>query len=126
MPSLIVVAGPMSGDYYPLARRPVVIGRDEACPIQIVDDQVSRKHVQIRVDEASGRYIATDMKSANGLFINGRQISGECELMDGDTLDIGKSKLAFFDQVFPDRESAWNHYHTRGQRGRSTLERHPR
>lgn len=49
MASLTVTSGPHEGDYYPLGRRTLVIGRDEGCPAQIVDDQVSRKHAQVSV-----------------------------------------------------------------------------
>jgi len=123
MPSIIIVSGPNEGDYYPLARRPMVVGRDEACPAQVVDELVSRKHLQIRLDDKRGVYLALDMKSANGVFINGRKIETETELTDGDMLEIGKSKIMYTTADFKDRESAMNHYHKRGERGKSTLVR---
>src|SRR5690606_7288479 len=85
MPSLIVVAGPNEGDYYPLGKRTIVIGRQEGCPVQIVDDRVSRRHVQIRCEEGAGeegRYHLLDMKSQNGTFVNGRRIEAEVVLED--------------------------------------------
>ena len=77
MASITVVSGESIGDYYPLAKRTMVIGRDEALPIQVKDDRVSRKHLQIRYEEADGadRYVLLDMSSANGTFVNGRQIT---------------------------------------------------
>lgn len=120
MPSLSIVSGPNEGDYYPLGSRTMVIGRDEACPVQVNDDRVSRRHLQIRCDD--GRYMATDMKSANGVTINGRPVEGECELQDGDVLEIGRSKVAFWEGEFEDRESAMDHWRERGQRGRPTLQ----
>jgi len=125
MASLIVTSGPNEGDYYPLAKRTLVIGRDEGCPVQLVDDQVSRKHLQIRLDEAKGKYFALDMKSANGVFINGRRIehSTDTELLDGDVMELGKSKVMFTTADFKDRESALAHYRKRGERGKSTLVR---
>ena len=123
MPSIVIVAGPNEGDYYPIAKRPLVLGRDEACPVQIVDEMVSRKHLQVRLDERTGNYFAVDMKSANGVFINGRQMAkgAELQLNDGDEIEIGKSKILFTMQEFKDRESAMNHWRTRGERGKSTL-----
>lgn len=56
MASLIVTSGKHEGDYYPLGRRTNVIGRDEALPIQVLDNMVSRKHLQIRYDEKTGKY----------------------------------------------------------------------
>lgn len=120
MPSLSIVSGPNEGDYYPLGSRTMVVGRDEACPVQITDDRVSRKHLQIRCDQ--GRYLATDLKSANGLRINGRDVQGECELEDGDVIEIGRSKIAFWAREFDDRESAMSHWHERGHRTRPTIQ----
>lgn len=121
MPSIIIVAGSNEGDYYPLGKRTMVAGRDEGVPIQIVDALVSRKHLQIRFEDAEARYHALDMKSANGVFVNGRQITQETALQDGDVIQIGNSKLMFTTQDFADRESAMAHYHKQGERGKSTL-----
>jgi len=123
MASITVVSGENTGDYYPLAKRTMVIGRDEALPIQVKDDRVSRKHVQIRYEQADGtdRYVLLDMKSANGTFVNGRQITTELVLQDNDIIELGNSKLMFSTTDFPDRESALNHYKARGERGKSTL-----
>jgi len=123
MASIIIVSGPNAGDYYPLGKRPMVVGRDEACPAQVVDELVSRKHVQIRLDEKRMLFFALDMKSANGVFVNGRKIESETELADGDMLEVGKSKIMFTNADFKDRESAMSHYHKRGERGKSTLVR---
>jgi pSer/pThr/pTyr-binding forkhead associated (FHA) protein len=122
MPSLVIVSGPNEGDYYPLGQRTIVVGRDESCPIQVVDDLVSRKHMQIRFDESSNNYVATDMKSSNGMFVNGRQITGEVALMDGDSIELGKSTAHFYTDDFSDRESAWAHYKQRGQKFKNTVE----
>ncbi len=119
MASLIVVSGPNEGDYYPLRTRTIVIGRDEGCPVQIVEGMASRRHLQIRNE--SGKYIANDMKSTNGTFINGRELKTEVDLVDEDEITIGSSKLVFSAKDFPDRESAFNHWKQRGQRGKPTL-----
>lgn len=121
MPSLIIVAGPNEGDYYPLGHRTMVAGRGENCPIQIVDDLVSRRHLQVRYDDSDHQYHALDMKSANGVFVNGRQLTAESILADGDVIELGNSKMMFTLAEFEDRESALNHYKQRGERGRSTL-----
>ena len=122
MASIIVVKGPNEGDHYPLGRRMLVIGRGENCPIQITDSQVSRKHLQIRHDADKDAYFALDMKSQNGVLVNGRKIDSETELQDGDTIEIGDSKLSFSVQDFPDRESAFDHYRKRGERSKATME----
>ena len=121
MPSIIIVAGSNEGDYYPLGKRTMVVGRDEAVPIQIVDELVSRKHLQIRFEAGDARYQVLDMKSANGVFVNGRKITQESALQEGDIIQIGNSKLMFTNQDFADRESAMAHFKKQGERGKSTL-----
>ncbi len=123
MSSITIVAGPSTGDYYPLAKRTLIVGRDEAIPVQLKDELVSRKHIQIRFVEQDGAasYVLLDMNSANGTLVNGRRISEELTLQDNDVIEIGKSKLMFSTADFPDRESALNHYKARGERGKSTL-----
>ena len=121
MPSIIIVAGSNEGDYYPLGKRTMVVGRDEAVPIQIVDELVSRKHLQIRFEAGDARYQALDMKSANGVFVYGRKITQESALQEGDIIQIGNSKLMFTNQDFADRESAMAHFKKQGERGKSTL-----
>ena len=121
MASITVVTGPNEGDYYPLGTRPMVIGRDEAVPIQLTDSLVSRKHAQVRWEDAEQSYHLIDMKSANGTLVNGRQIGADLPLADGDLIEVGGSKLMFSVEDFPDRDSAMDHYKQRGERVRSTL-----
>ncbi len=120
MASLIVTNGKQEGSYYPLGRRTNVIGRDEALPIQILDNMVSRKHVQIRFDQATSRYFAYDMKSRNGVYINNHRIEGEEALQDGDIITAGMTSILFLDKDFKDRDSALLHYKKVGERMRVT------
>jgi DNA segregation ATPase FtsK/SpoIIIE, S-DNA-T family len=122
MASITIVSGPNTGDYYPLGKRTMVVGRDEGCPVQVTDERVSRRHVQIRFDEAKGHHILLDMKSANGTLINGRQLTGEIELVDNDEIVVGESKIVFTLQDFKDRETALSNYKQRGQRGQPTIQ----
>jgi pSer/pThr/pTyr-binding forkhead associated (FHA) protein len=123
MASIIVVTGPSTGRFYPVVHRPVLIGRDEAADLQILDEQVSRKHLQIKYDKSDARYYAVDLQSANGVFLNGTRLSRPTPLMDNDRLQIGGSELMFTLTDFPDPESAMNHAKKAGQRGKSTLTR---
>ena len=101
MACLIVIDGPNLGYCYPLGRRTVVAGRDVACPIQIPDEAVSRKHLQIRFDRAHHRYLAADMQSANGVFINEHRMKADSPLHDGDELRVGGTTLIFLKANFP-------------------------
>lgn len=121
MASLIVTSGRQEGDYYPLGRRTNVIGRDEALLIQVLDNMVSRKHLQIRFDEKTGKYYAYDMKSRNGVYVNNQRISGETPLADGDVILVGLTSLLFLDKDFKDKDSALLHYRKVGERMRVTV-----
>jgi len=120
MASLIIASGPNAGDFYPLGRRTTVIGRDEAAPIQIINQFVSRKHMQIRFENAQQRYYALDMRSEHGLFINDRRITDETVLTDGDRIRVGETALLFTEKDFDDRESAMSHFKKVGERARVT------
>jgi pSer/pThr/pTyr-binding forkhead associated (FHA) protein len=120
MASLIVLDGPQKDDYYPLGRRTTVIGRDEALMIQILDELVSRKHLQISYDKDKNEYRAIDMSSKHGVLINGNKISGETRLVDGDRIAIGATTLWFTVNDFPDKDSALSHYKKVGERMRPT------
>ncbi len=120
MASLFIISGGQKGDYYPLGVRTNVVGRDEALPVQVLDDLVSRKHLQIRYDAQEGRYHALDMKSRHGVFINDRKISEETVLLDGDEILIGQTTLLFTEKNFEDWESALSHFKKVGERMRPT------
>ncbi|MCP4609271.1 MAG: FHA domain-containing protein [Planctomycetes bacterium] len=120
MASIIVMSGNHKGNYYPLGRRTTVIGRDEALLIQILDDGVSRKHVQIYFDKDTGKYFALDMKSKNGVFVNNNKINDETSLMDGDHIRLGETVLFFTQKDFPNSEDAMSHFKKVGQRANMT------
>lgn len=121
MASLIITTGPKAGDHYPLGHRTNVIGRDEGVLIQLLDQHVSRKHVQVRYDKVKDQYIASDMKSRHGTFVNGQRVTQPVELTDNDAIDVGGVTLLFTLQDFPDKQSALAHFRTVGERVRGTL-----
>jgi pSer/pThr/pTyr-binding forkhead associated (FHA) protein len=120
MASLIVLDGPQKDSYYPLGHRTNVIGRDEALMIQILDERVSRKHLQITYDKDKDAYYALDMGSRHGVYINGNKIKDETRLVDSDYITIGTTTLWFTVNDFTDRESALSHYKKVGERSRPT------
>ncbi len=120
MASIFIISGDQKGDYYPLGVRTNVIGRDEALPIQVLDDSISRKHLQIRYDKQRDQYHAFDLKSKHGVFINDRKITEETVLVDGDEILIGQTTLLFTEKNFEDWESALSHFKKVGERMRPT------
>ena len=120
MATIIITSGQQKGDYYPLGQRTNVIGRAENVPIQILDDLVSRKHLQIRYDRAEARYYALDMKSRHGVLINGAKLNEEKALVDADLIRIGQTDLMFTEKEFDNKESALSHFKKVGERARAT------
>jgi pSer/pThr/pTyr-binding forkhead associated (FHA) protein len=124
MASLIVVAGKNKGDYYPLGQRTTVIGRDEALPIQIVDKNISRKHMRIRFEQ--DQYYVNDMGSRHGVLVNGIRINYQTALSDNDYILIGRTTLMFTLKDFEDRENALSHFKKIGERQIQTITDDPR
>ncbi len=121
MASIIVMTGTQKGHYYPLGHRTNVVGRDEGLLIQILDEHISRKHMQIGFDKDKGRYYALDMKSKHGVFINGSKIDNKTALADCDQIHIGQTDLLFTEKDFADGESALSYYKKVGERIRPTM-----
>ena len=120
MASLFIISGDQKGSYYPLGHRTNVIGRNETLPIQILDDLVSRQHLQIRYDKQKDGHYALDMKSKHGVYINDKKIEVETALVDGDEILIGQTTLMFTEKDFDDWESALSHFKKVGERMRPT------
>ena len=121
MASIIVSQGRQEGDFWPLGRRTTVIGRGETLPVQILDDLVSRRHLQIRYDPQANTYTAVDMHSRNGVYVNDHRITDETVLADGDTIAIGQTMLLFTEEDIQDRESAMLCYKKVGEKMKVTI-----
>jgi pSer/pThr/pTyr-binding forkhead associated (FHA) protein len=63
------------------------IGRSKDSDVRIDDRYASGIHA--RVFERGGRHFVEDMRSTNGTLLNGAELRGEAELIDGDTVQIG-------------------------------------
>jgi len=71
--------------------RTLKIGRDAANDIVITDSKVSRKHLQISID--NGHFTLTDLGSTNGTYVNGIKIDGAAEIFAEDIVKIGNTIL---------------------------------
>jgi pSer/pThr/pTyr-binding forkhead associated (FHA) protein len=108
----------MSGsqnEFYSLDQRVYVIGRSENIPIQILDEYVSRKHLQIHFDRHKNCFCALDLGSRYGVFINGSKIAAETVLADDDQIRIGDTTILFTKEDFSDSESAFSHFKKIGE-----------
>jgi len=74
-----------------------IIGRDGSnCDIIVEDPHISRVHVQIMKDD-NGKVSILDLDSSTGTYVNGRKISGEREVEEGDIIKIGNTVLKWKD-----------------------------
>ena len=113
MPCLVIKSGEQAGKYFQLTKRPLAGGRDPATEIQIIDPKVSRRHFQVRL--GNGGYCVRELRSKNGVFVNGVKITGEQPLRDGDEIKVGDTSLVYFEDEDPDRTNAVEQYR-RGSR----------
>jgi adenylate cyclase len=82
---------------FDLTRPLYTIGRKLDRDIVLQCPQISKDHCVLERD--SKGYIITDRKSANGVLINGVQISKSKYLQDGDQIMLGTVLLEFYDEV---------------------------
>lgn len=69
------------------------IGRSKESDVRIDDRYASGLHA--RVFERGGRHFVEDMSSTNGTLLNGAELRGEAELIDGDAVQIGDTIFKF-------------------------------
>lgn len=120
MASLVITQGAGDGRQLPLTAKLVSLGRDDACDFQILDERVSRKHLQVRAAPEGG-HIAADYRSANGVFLNDVRISEDAPLRDGDRIRIGDTTLVYLADEHATPEEAVAAARKKGEWKRSTL-----
>ena len=94
MSLLYVIQGRNRGTRYDLTAHSgaVSIGREAGNTIQLDDNEVSRRHAEIR--RVGESFTVADLKSSNGTFVNNRRIE-RADLRSGDQIHVGRSVLAF-------------------------------
>ncbi len=70
-----------------------VIGRSRDCDIVLDDAGISRRHA--KVAPRADSWVMTDLGSTNGVRVNGRAISGEQPLHQGDRVELGSTEIIF-------------------------------
>jgi hypothetical protein len=77
-----------------------VIGRSiEEDGIAIIEGSVSRKHATLEL--VGEKWTLTDLRSANGTFVDGTQLRGSIQLRHGNHLRFGRIAMFFADGVDP-------------------------
>lgn len=96
---LIVVQGKPEGKQIPLAGPRFKIGRGETCHLRPNSELVSREHAEFRLTADSVHLC--DLGSRNGTLVNGKAITGEVELKNGDLVQVGPLTFAVSMQGAP-------------------------
>jgi diguanylate cyclase (GGDEF)-like protein len=92
-PYLIVIGGAQVGELYKLSESRTVVGRGASANIRIVDDGISREHLELRVE---GPHVSIhDLGSTNGTYHNGTRVD-VAEIADGDKISIGSTTILKF------------------------------
>jgi pSer/pThr/pTyr-binding forkhead associated (FHA) protein len=121
MATIVVTAGPSEGQSFPLeTSRLVSVGRDDQCSIQLLDEQISRRHLQIRFDPDEDQHYAVDMRSANGVYVNGGRVTEDRPLEEGDIILIGQSELRYTRDEVDDIDMAIEQYRKKDEWKRGT------
>jgi pSer/pThr/pTyr-binding forkhead associated (FHA) protein len=94
--SLEIIAGPDQGKKKKIKGVRLVIGRTPGVDLQLSDQSVSRRHVEL-VQGDKG-VMLRDLESGNGTKVNGEK-TAEKLLEHGDEVHIGKTKMRFVDEM---------------------------
>ncbi|MCL4423754.1 MAG: FHA domain-containing protein [Actinobacteria bacterium] len=89
---LVVKRGPSAGARFLLEQDLVKVGRHPESDIFLDDITVSRRHAEF-VRQVRG-HLVRDVGSLNGTYVNRERIE-ECDLHNGDEVQIGKFKLIY-------------------------------
>jgi signal transduction histidine kinase/CheY-like chemotaxis protein len=90
---LIVLTGALAGRRFVVEAR-TLIGRDANATIQVLGDDVSRRHAAISRTNV-GEFVIEDLKSRNGTLVNGTPVEVHV-LRFGDKIQIGGKTLFVF------------------------------
>ena len=90
---LVVTRGPNAGSRLALTQPVTTVGRHPDSDIFLDDITVSRRHAELQRVESG--FVVRDVGSLNGTYLNRERVE-ESPIHNGDELQIGKFKLAFF------------------------------
>jgi diguanylate cyclase (GGDEF)-like protein len=93
-PYLIVIAGAQVGELHKIVKARTTIGRAQSADIRIVDDGISRHHVEVLLE--GERVFVRDLNSTNGTFRNGERVELQAEVADGDKVSVGSTTILKF------------------------------
>ncbi len=80
------------GSRVPVSDEPVTIGRMADCTVVLSDENVSRRHAEVR--RLGSNIVVVDLGSTNGTKVNGAGVK-ERRLVDGDQVTVGTTSMRF-------------------------------
>lgn len=87
----------------PLTRDDYSIGRQEGNTIRLTERNVSRQHGRVRRNrQANGSgqvFFLEDLRSYNGVFVNGLRVAHQQDLQNGDLIQIGDYRIVLQDDA---------------------------
>jgi pSer/pThr/pTyr-binding forkhead associated (FHA) protein len=93
-------SGPNPGTVFPLEGEQISIGRDSSNEITINDAEVSRRHA--RLSFQGGKFVAEDLGSTNGTYVNGQRLTGQRVLKSGEVISLGEQIELVYEAVESD------------------------
>jgi len=90
---LVALNGPQAYQTLRLRSGGTKIGTAPPCDIVVNDGFMSTEHCQINASPQG--YTLVDGGSTNGCYVNDRKIQGKLELVDNDTVTLGKTNFKF-------------------------------
>ena len=92
-PELLVTNGELAGRTFAVGDGGLRLGRSSSNDIHIQDGELSRNHCLFEPVGADGIRV-TDLASANGTIVNGRQLEGDpADLKCGDMIEVGSTVI---------------------------------
>lgn len=83
----------INGKQLVVRKLPVTLGRGSQADITVEDSGVSRRHLEIV--EQDGVYLAVDLGSTNGSYLDGQRLRGRARLQQGSVLEMGRTRIVF-------------------------------
>jgi hypothetical protein len=91
-PQREVVTLTVGGRTHEITKASVVLGRSREADVRVADENVSRRHAELRQEDAS--YWIVDLGSTNGLEVNGKRVD-RARVRDGDRITLGSTEVVF-------------------------------
>jgi hypothetical protein len=78
-----------SGQRVDVGAAPLIVGRMPECDITLSDQNVSRRHAEVRA--GSNGFVVSDLGSTNGTMVNGTRITAAHPITNGDIVSFGST-----------------------------------